>query len=297
MYPNRPMSNGEQKSVFETTPVKVVVHPGGAHRDEFLAAAVILGKFPGTPVFRENPTPEELTTPAVWVVDQGGESAPERGNFDHHQLTADSPATCALTLVLRALELETQARQAWDWLAFTEVLDSKGPPSAAKLIGAPWGNLKSALSPVELLILAEFGKVRGEVTGLLKELMQRLGTALVAQLEQFQVRQDLLTAGTKVLTVRGLKVLVTPAEIRGSSLVGVSEWKAAHHADAAVSVVPSDRDPGVGLYRFDDHPRVDFRRLAGGENILFSHANGFFACTKTVPAEEELIKLLETAIE
>ena len=40
----------------------ILTHPGGAHKDDFLACAVLLSKFP-VPIFRRDPTAEELTDP------------------------------------------------------------------------------------------------------------------------------------------------------------------------------------------------------------------------------------------
>ena len=48
----------------------IITHPGGAHKDDFLACAVLLSKFPVS-IFRCDPTEEELADPEIAVVDIG----------------------------------------------------------------------------------------------------------------------------------------------------------------------------------------------------------------------------------
>ena len=48
----------------------IITHPGGAHKDDFLACAVLLSKFPVS-IFRRDPTEEELADPEIAVVDIG----------------------------------------------------------------------------------------------------------------------------------------------------------------------------------------------------------------------------------
>ena len=47
---------------------KIITHPGGAHKDEFLACAVLLAEH-DVPVFRQDPTEEELLNPTTAVID------------------------------------------------------------------------------------------------------------------------------------------------------------------------------------------------------------------------------------
>ena len=283
-------------SVSVSAPMMVVTHPGGAHRDDFIAVAVILGMFGNIPVSRGNPTLNHLADPRCWVVDIGGEHSPTMGNFDHHQLPRESGACCALTLVLRHLGLEDQARKAWKWMGFTETMDSKGPHVAAALVGAPWSGLQQALSPIEHFMLNQFGAIKGEVTGPVLGYLAALGASLVNELKDLEVRRQLLSKEMVVLKVKGLKVLVAPESVRGSATLGLSEFQEEFHPDAAISVIPSDRDKGLALYRIKDHCQVDFRLVKDDPAVLFAHANGFCGGTKEVIGEEDLIALLEGAI-
>jgi hypothetical protein len=44
-------------------------------------------------------------------------------------------------------------------------------------------------------------------------------------------------------------------------------------------VYPDRRGKGFGLSRHNDHPRLDFTRIADCEDVHFAHARGFVAKT------------------
>jgi len=54
---------------------KIVTHPGGAHKDEFLACSVMIHHH-SVPIFRREPTAEDIADPSVCVIDVGGEHDP-----------------------------------------------------------------------------------------------------------------------------------------------------------------------------------------------------------------------------
>ena len=61
----------------------IVTHPGGAHKDDFLACSLLVARH-GVPIFRRDPSEEELADPTIAVVDVGHFHEPEKNNFDHH---------------------------------------------------------------------------------------------------------------------------------------------------------------------------------------------------------------------
>src|SRR5690606_14945430 len=87
----------------------ILTHPGGAHKDEFLACC-LLAHVHQTSIVRREPTEADLLDPSVCVVDVGGEHLPERLNFDHHQFPKNHPPSCSLTLVLQHLGIYEDAR-------------------------------------------------------------------------------------------------------------------------------------------------------------------------------------------
>ena len=87
------MSLTESKALLLTAMNSTIVtHPGGAHKDEFLACSVLLAQTPSS-ILRREPTEEDLSDPQVLVVDVGGRLEPELGNFDHHQFPRDADPT------------------------------------------------------------------------------------------------------------------------------------------------------------------------------------------------------------
>ena len=86
----------------------ILTHPGGSHKDEFLACCLLAARH-GVPIVRREPEQTDLDDPNVLVVDVGGEHEPARGNFDHHQFPRDHAPICALSLVLQDLGLYEDA--------------------------------------------------------------------------------------------------------------------------------------------------------------------------------------------
>jgi len=49
---------------------KIVTHPGGAHKDDFLACSVMIFHY-NVPIHRREPTTEDIEDPSVCVIDVG----------------------------------------------------------------------------------------------------------------------------------------------------------------------------------------------------------------------------------
>ena len=77
-------------------PQLIVTHPGGAHKDDFLACC-LLAHLHGSPIQRREPTSEDLANPSICVVDVGGEHDAQLNNFDHHQFPRDAPPPVSYT--------------------------------------------------------------------------------------------------------------------------------------------------------------------------------------------------------
>ena len=99
---------------------KIVVHPGHAHRDDFLFTCFVLAmcKEQGVVpvVHRRDPTEAELKNPYVVVGDVGERHEPELSNFDHHQFSRDHAPTCALTLLLKDMAIYDESLRGFRWL-------------------------------------------------------------------------------------------------------------------------------------------------------------------------------------
>ena len=97
----------------------IITHPGGAHKDDFLACCVLLTQA-SVPIYRRDPSAKDLKDSSVAVVDIGLQHSSKIYNFDHHQLSSEQVPTCALSLVLKDLGLYEDAREYCDWLETSE---------------------------------------------------------------------------------------------------------------------------------------------------------------------------------
>jgi hypothetical protein len=128
---------------------KIVTHPGGAHKDDFLACAVLLSKYPVS-IFRREPSEEELANPEVAVVDIGHRFESELNNFDHHQFDRELEPTCALSLVLQNMRIYQDSKEFCSWLETTEWFDCRGPNETAKWLGVEREAMAKLNSPLDV---------------------------------------------------------------------------------------------------------------------------------------------------
>ena len=133
----------------------ILTHPGGAHKDEFLACCVLLAECPA-PIVRREPSPADLADPSVAVIDVGHSHDPALNNFDHHQLPRDHVPTCSLSIVLQHLGLYEDARQFCEWLEPAEWFDCRGPMDTARWLGVERNVIGKLNSPIDGTLLRRF---------------------------------------------------------------------------------------------------------------------------------------------
>lgn len=260
---------------------RILTHPGGAHKDEFLACCVLAAEH-GCEIVRREPAAEDLADASVAVVDVGGEHAPERSNFDHHQFPADHEPICALSLVLMDLGIYEDARGFCDWLETTERFDVTGPNSTAAWLGVEREVLARLNSPVDVTLLRRFAKsVRLGPGDPLWEVMRMVGEDLVDYVRSLRARLDFVAAHAELWEVDGVKVLFLPRTnpLPEEPSAGMGRHLEAIGMDKEVAglVYPDRRGAGYGLSRFNDDPRFDFTRIEGEPDVHFAHARGFVA--------------------
>lgn len=259
----------------------ILTHPGGAHKDEFLACCV-LAAIHDCEIVRREPTQADLDDPTVAVVDVGGEHDPARANFDHHQFPAEHEPLCALSLVLQHLGCYDDARQFCDWLETTERLDVTGPRSTAAWLGISPEALARLNSPIDITLLRRFAactEVRpGEP---LQQIMSWIGGDLLDYLRSLRERLDFISRHAEVWETGDLKILFLPRTDplpddpsaglgRHLEVMGIAD-------EIAGLVYPDRRGKGYGLSRFRDDPRLDFTRIETQEDVHFAHTRGFVA--------------------
>ncbi|MEM9693529.1 MAG: MYG1 family protein [Myxococcota bacterium] len=279
----------------------MVTHPGGAHKDDLLGVSVLLALHDGVPVERREPTSAELDDAAVAVIDIGGRHEPQRLNFDHHHFPREHEPTCALSLVLDHLGLYREAKQLCDWLEPAEWFDSRGPVKTAAHLGVPRRAVAQLHSPVDVTLLRRFAaSARLDKGDVLYDFMQLIGRDLLDYLQGAQQRMRDVEPHVERWTLPvddggAVAALFLPRGAPGadepSHTLGMYARLRNLGPDLLTALVyPDRRGAGYGLARYEDHPGLDFSRVAGESDVTFAHKSGFMC--KTGATKPERLKAL-----
>ena len=265
----------------------ILTHPGGAHKDDFLACSLMIS-IHGAPVLRREPTSEDLENPEICVLDVGDLHEPENNNFDHHQFPRDHVPTCALTLVLQHLGIYEDARMFCDWLEPAEWFDTRGPKKTAEWLGVERDVISKMNSPIDITMLRRFaGGERWEAGNPIYELMRMVGDDLLAYLKGVRERLDYVGKHVQRWEIQSgdtsFSALFLP---RVESSIdepssGLARYILSNQLDQEIAamVYPDSRGTGFGLARFNDHPNLDFTRIEDADDVHFAHKSGFLAKT------------------
>ena len=278
---------------------RIVTHPGGAHKDDLLAACVLVAEH-GVPVLRREPTEADLDDPHVAVLDVGGRHEPARMNFDHHHFPREHPPTCCLSLLLQHLGLYEDALRFCDWLAPAEWFDSRGPVATAQWLEVPRRAISQLNSPIDMTLLGRFARAeRHEPGEPVYEFMRLVGQDLLTYLAEARARLDFVAARAQRWTLcRGeerLEVVFLPRTEPHADEPSraVASYVRAEGLEAVVAAIvyPDRRGPGYGLQRYEDFAGLDFSRVEGAADVAFAHKRGFM-CKTTATDEARLQALL-----
>ncbi|MET0263542.1 MAG: MYG1 family protein [Rariglobus sp.] len=278
----------------------ILTHPGGAHKDEFLACSVLLAIHP-VPLMRREPTPAELADPSIAVVDVGHSHDPALGNFDHHQFPADHPPICSVSLVLQYLGLYEDARQFCDWLEPAEWFDCRGPIATAQWLGVERHIISRLHSPIDGTLLRRFASVtRLDPGEPLWEVMRMIGDDLLTYLRSLRERLEFISRHADLWTIDTTsgpaRVVFLPRTdpLPDDPSAGIERYVESRGLGQSVIglISPDRRSGGYGLSRYRDNALLDFTRISSQSDVHFAHARGFVAKTSaTDPARlRELLR-------
>ena len=275
----------------------IITHPGGAHKDDFLACSLMISKY-GVPVLRKEPSEKDVATPTIAVLDVGGEHEPSRMNFDHHQFPADYEPTCALSLVLRHLGLYEDARQYCDWLETSEWLDTRGAVKTAKWLGIERSAMAKLNSPVDITLLRRFAKQDKHEAGQpVYEVMRMIGEDMMSFLKGMRERMKEIDQQSQIWEIDGkFKVIFIPRvePMHGDPSAGLGRYIESKGLDCVAMVYPDRRGSGYGLSRYNDDLRLDFTRVESCDDVHFAHKAGFIAKSSATDPDR-LRELLSSA--
>ncbi len=274
---------------------RIVTHGGGPHMDDLISVCIVLAMDNDIKcVERRSVEPEEIDDPAVWVLDQGGVHDPENRNFDHHQFPAGT-RRCTLSLIADHFGLKDDLDE-MVWFRALVLDDSMGPIKTAGELGCNATLLKGLMrGPVNEFVLARFEQAKTlDSDNELVKLLSAIGTHIVTDIRNKKERIQLIREKAEFAEVNGLNVLFFMEDVPDPKL-SLTAYLKETGKNAGVVVVANTRDSGWSLSRVGDHPRVDFRRIKGVNDVLFVHANGFVAKIRRID-KPAIIRLLETAI-
>lgn len=269
---------------------KIITHPGGAHKDEFLACCVLLAN-DSVSILRQEATEQDLKDPQVVVVDVGHRHEPQLNNFDHHQFPRDAEPTCSLSLVLSKLGIYEDARSFCPWLEVVEWFDCRGPNDTADWLGLDREVVGKLNSPIDITILQGFAKqVEHNPGEPIWEVMQMMGKELVEYITGLRGRIDEVSKIEEVWVLNHgdeeFKVIFAPRSNPSIEEVsGALGWRVKElglEEEVYVMVYPDGRGQGYGMKRFNDREEIDFSRIEKESDVRFAHARGFIAKVEAV---------------
>lgn len=272
----------------------IVTHPGGAHKDDFLACCVLLTEAPVN-IERRDPTEADLNDAKVAVVDIGNEHSATLHNFDHHQLPREHVPTCALSLVLQHLGIYEDSKEFCAWLEVAEWFDCRGPNETAEWLGIDRETLGKLNSPLDITILRRFASQTLHKPGEpIWEIMRMIGQDLVDYVTTLRTRLDFVSEHAEVWEFDQFKAIFMP---RTEPLPDEPSSGLGYHVEALgledevlALVYPDRRGEGYGMRRYNDDKRMDFTQLNDEPDVHFTHAQGFIA--KTCANDPERLKTM-----
>ena len=263
----------------------IVTHPGGAHKDDFLACC-LLAHLHSVPIQRREPTDEDLADVATCVVDVGGVHDAELNNFDHHQFPRDAPPLCALSLVLQNMGLYEDALSFCAWLRPAEWFDTLGPNETAKLMGVPRAAFSELNSPIDISLLNRFAN-QTELTpdDTIYQVMSMVGEDIVNYVRSLRERLEFLKQHSKWWTIETDADPINALFLEQSDVIAndpsfglyafIAEQEKADEVHALV--YPDRRGSGFGLTRYEDCQRLNFSKIENQDDVRFAHKRGFVA--------------------
>ena len=274
---------------------QIVVHPGGAHKDDFLACALLIAEH-RVPVFRREPTEDDLADNTIAVVDVGLQWDESKMNFDHHQFPRDAEPLCALSLVLKHLGLYEETRKFCDWLEVAEYIDTRGPNDTAKWLGVDRDAMSKLNSPLDITLLRRFAGSNEHQSGQpIYEVMKMVGEDLISFVRGMKARLAFIVQHSEVWDLEGgKKALFLPRTnpLPEETSMGMGRYveDIGLEEEVVALIYPDRRGEGYGLSRFNDDKRMEFTRVGEEADVHFAHNKGFIA--KTSASDVNRLKVL-----
>ncbi len=273
--------------------LKIVTHCGKAHKDEFIAIAIIMAMNPNEEciIYRREPSINELIGEDVFVVDIGEVYLPKAKNFDHHQYRGGD---ASFVQILKYYDLYEDAKEIFKWIDVSSMNDTEGPYKVASTFKISVDDYFSMSSPIEFVVLNHFSKMEVIKKGdLIYNLMEEFGKTTVSSIQAIKKRIDFIRSTMSFIDIDGYKILIH--NIKNNPTLGLHNlYKKLNNPKIIAAVIPDDRGSGGnGILRFDNNDKIDLSLLENHELISFAHKNGFVAKSKKPLSTGEIIQLIK----
>lgn len=274
---------------------QIVVHPGGAHKDDFLACALLIAEHE-VAISRREPSEQDLSDASIVVVDVGLDWDESKMNFDHHQFPRDAEPLCALSLVLKHLGLYEETRKFCDWLEVAEYIDTRGANDTAKWLGVEREAMSKLNSPLDITLLRRFAASKEHQPGQpIYEVMKMVGEDLISFVRGMKARLEFIAKHSEIWEMTGgKKALFLPRTnpLPDETSMGMGRYieDIGLEEEVVALVYPDRRGEGYGLSRFNDDKRMEFTKVGDEVDVHFAHNKGFIA--KTSSADTDRLKVL-----
>jgi hypothetical protein len=285
---------------------RIVTHNGKAHRDEYLACAIIMfneyrqGR--QTFVERRIAGSSDLSNRDTWVVDTGGVWDPEMRNFDHHQNDPRLEGQCAFDLVLSDIigaDAYNTYRSCSPWMKMTALHDTLGSTGTAQAVGIDPKVYSSTRSPIERAALSGFGEASViHVESPLAIAMRETGRLITLEAEEFACSTpERLAVSAPPFEHAGMRVWDLRSAWGEDDTVSMAMINhACSTRSVDVVVGKSNRGGGVSLYRQSwATSKLDLAKLANSVGVKFVHKNGFYAILNPDVTDSDITNLLSVA--
>lgn len=297
---------------------KIITHPGSAHFDDIFATSLVIYKcsidknYPEIEVVhRKKPNKKELEDPSIWKLDIGGKFNPKLKQFDHHPPVDPTEGVakdqrqlldeCAFSLLLKDWGVWEKAKELYDWLEPSRIMDIRGPKGLVDEYEISYRAINSLESFIEQSVLTMFEKQdKIEPSEPLFNLLHFIGKHFFESILNYYETLELVKEHALFKTIKGVPVIHYPNTAKRTDMLTrvLKDKKDEKWGIGGIGIYPNTRPEGsIAAMRYEDDERVDFTRIADYDHVIFTHPNGFIVALDSEISDQELERYIQNAID
>lgn len=266
--------------------MKIITHGGTSHRDELIACSIALVLDPGINIIERRAgkiTDKEYEDPETYIIDVGRRYEPDLNNFDHHQ---DKGLPCSMRLVARKFGLDEKSMEYLPWYSFTDEADRKGFYNTLEEHGVDPDLSDKLKSPMETVMLSQFGKVEfiaGRKSNNLMSLLIYLGTYISNYVTNVSDLVENLKNDIEIVQIPGTSYKIIVLTERNGKIRHIVNIIRSRHPDKdniIMSAISRGHDKWI-LYKYPETDYLfDFPSKEDDSMVLWNHVERFLIIYK-----------------